>query len=486
MKRKLSVGLMMSVLLMLLLSVSLVAAEVNDQPVAKASVSPISCFACECQSITLDASGSYDKDGQIIKYEWYYNGQLVAKGIKATLGEPFITNPDTYKITLKVTDNGGMNDTEKVVFYVKNNLVPHIEKLKNRTRSDYDHLVVGDEISVEVILSDKDYGIIIYDWDYDSEVFQKIGDEKKATFEVISSGARRDYEIGVTVSNLCGDKSNRKKIEVEIKSSSSNSPPKSEIMLPAKIYEGKRFQIKSGSTTGQRGDEEGDEIVSWNWKINKITNRGEEEITTSSRKYISFTVEDSGELYNVSLKVTDRFGEKGTAWQNFYAKEAEPDPPIADASATEKIAIYGKEFALDGSRSWDPDGNVLREVISSYLWYDLTYGEYLGSSNSPTFNVTFNRTGPHEIELTVIDAGFSEDSESLSDKDTIVVNVIEKASIIDTPVPMPTPIPEEISTCCYTPRVIPTPTPETPGMGFGLAAIAILIIVVAIRKNNKH
>ncbi|MCK5122670.1 MAG: PKD domain-containing protein [Candidatus Pacebacteria bacterium] len=483
--------LTLSVLLLLLFLPTAMA--VNDQPVAKASVNPNLCFACECQSITLDASGSYDPDGQVVKYEWYYGDQLVAEGIRATLGKPFITNPDTYKITLKIIDNGGMSDTEEVVFYVKNNPVPYIEKLKNRTNSNYDYLVIGDKISVEVILSDKDYGTITYNWDYDSEIFRKTGDKGKITFKVISSKAKSNHEIGVIASNLCGDESNRKEIEVKIKSSSSNSPPKSEIILPVQIYEGKRFQIKSGSTTGQRGDEEDDEIVSWNWKISKITNRGEEEITTSSRKYISFTVENSGELYNVSLEVTDRFGEKGIAWQNFHAKEVEPDPPIADASATEKIAIYGKEFTLDGSRSWDPDGNILREVISSYLWYDLTYGEYLGSSNSPTFNVMFNRTGLHEIELTVIDTGFSEDSESLSDKDVIVVNVIEEAITISTPAPTSTLVsippkaqPTCAPTCFYLPESQIIPTPETPGMGFGLAAIATLIIAIAVRRKNKH
>ncbi len=482
MKRKLSVGLMIPVLLMLLLAVSLVAAEVNNQPVAKASISPISCFACECQNITLDASASYDIDGWVMKHEWYHNDQLVAKGARAVLGEPFTTNPNTYRITLKVIDNGGMNDTEEIVFYIKNNPVPRIEKLKNKTSTDHDYLVIGDEISVEVLLSDRDYGTIIYDWDYDPEVFQKIKDGKKVTLEVISSGARRDYEIGVTASNLCGDESNRKEIEVKIKSSSSNSPPKSEIILPAQIYEGKRFQIKSGSTTGQRGDEEGDEIVSRNWKISKITNQGEEEITTSLRKYISFTVEDSGELYNVSLEVTDRFGEKGIAWQSFDAEEAKPDSPVADASATKKIAIYGKEFTLDGSRSWDPDGNVPSDVISSYSWRDLTYDEDLGSSNSPTFNVIFNRDGLHKIELTVVDIGFTE---SLFDKDVVVVNVVEEISTIDTPISISIETETASESTYFYHENHHTPIPETPGMGFS-SAIAVLIIVIVMRRKNNN
>lgn len=486
MKRKLGINLMLSMLLLVL--ISSVVAAVNNQPVAKASVNPSLCFACECQSIKLDASGSYDIDGQVIKYRWYYNGQLVAEGVRATLGELFTTNSGTYKITLKVIDNGGMSDTEEVIFYVKNNPIPHIEELKNKIDSDYDYLVMGDKISVEVVLSDKDHGTITYDWDYNSEIFQMIGDGEEATFKVISSKAKSNYEIGVTASNLCGDESNRKEFEVEIKPFSSNSPPKSEIILPAKIYEGKRFQIKSGSTTGQRGDEEGDEIVSWNWRIKKITNSGEEEMDTSSREYISFTVENSGELYKVYLEVTDRFGEKGIAWQNFYAEEAEPDPPTADASATKKTVVYGKEFTLDGSRSWDPDGRITKDVISRYLWRDLTYDEDLGSSNSPTLNVVFNRTGPHKIKLTVIDTGFTE---SLSDEDVVVVNVIEGA---DTPMPISTlsPTPTRAQPTCapsptdhYAPRTY-TPTPETPGMGFDLAVVVILIMAITVRRKNNY
>ena len=90
--------------LLVLLLVFPVVAEVNNQPIAKTSVNPNSCFACECQSITLDASGSYDTDGQVVKCEWYYNNQLVAEGIRVVLREPFTTNPGTYKITLKVID----------------------------------------------------------------------------------------------------------------------------------------------------------------------------------------------------------------------------------------------------------------------------------------------------------------------------------------------------------------------------------------------
>ena len=486
---KIILGVKLMLLVLLLLLILPIAVAVNNQPIAKASVSPNSCFACECQYIILSAFGSYDTDGQVIKYEWYYNGQLVAEGVRATLGKSFTKNSGTYKITLKVIDNGGMNDTEEVIFYIKDNSVPHIEKLRDKTSNDYDYLVVGDEISVEVVLGDKDYGIIIYDWDYDSEVFQATRDGKKAIFKVISSGVRRDYEIGVTALNLCGDESNREEIEVEIKSSSSNSPPKSEIILPVKIYEGKRFQIKSGSTTGQRGDEKGDEIVSWNWRISKITSSGEEEISISLREYIYFTVENSGELYNISLEITDRFGEKGITWQSFDAEEAKPDSPIADASATKKIAIYGKEFTLDGSNSWDPDGNIPREVISRYLWHDLTYQEDLGGSNSPTLNVIFNRTGIHEIGLTVIDTGFTE---SLSDEDIVVVNVIEgtDASIsVSTPTPTPTPTltPTKAQpTCtpqCYVPRTSQTPVPETPGIGFG--SVVAMLIIAATRRKNK-
>jgi hypothetical protein len=63
------------------------------------------------QPVLFDGSASYDPDGFIISYEWNFNNSVICYTI-GPLCE-FITDvPDTYIVTLTVTDNDGLTDTD--------------------------------------------------------------------------------------------------------------------------------------------------------------------------------------------------------------------------------------------------------------------------------------------------------------------------------------------------------------------------------------
>jgi len=438
---------MTRIVMLVLLFVALPAtAAVNNQPIAEAVINPAEFYACECESVELDGSGSRDLDGWITEYKWTCNSQVFI-GKKVILGKEFTQNPGTYRFTLKVTDNGGISHETETVFRVWNNPHPYIKEIRCRYKTEdesNDFLVSGDKISIEVILSDKECGRITYDWDYDSRIFRKTGGGSKVTFEVIPGEAEwKTYKIGVTVLNACGDESNRKEVEVEIKPLQSNQPPKVKIVLPANVLEGKRFQVSSfGSTTGNK-NEEGDKIIGWNWKI---TDEGKIEVKASPRENPRFTLEDSG-IFNISLEITDRFGATGSDFTYFRVNETENDPPVADASLTQRTVFHGEEFTLDGSRSRDPDGKR-GKAISWYVWTDTTYNnEEICRSRKPTCTAVLNRTGPHRIKLTVIDTGFPEPSE---DDDIVEINVIESPTSISsvevTPIATPTSVPVFVPT----------------------------------------
>jgi len=77
---------------------------VNDAPVADADgpysgQSAVSGFA----EITLDGSGSYDIDGEIVSYLWTWNGNMSAEGVAAVGSFP----TGITELTLTVTDNNG-------------------------------------------------------------------------------------------------------------------------------------------------------------------------------------------------------------------------------------------------------------------------------------------------------------------------------------------------------------------------------------------
>ena len=466
--------IILSMIISLIIIGITVAETGNEQPIAKGSAIPQECFACECDAIILDASGSYDRDGRVVNCEWYYDSKLVAEGQRIFLGKEFTKNPKTYKINLVVTDNGGMTDDYNVEFLIKSNPTPIITNLKH---ADEDFFVFGDEISVATILERKNYGKLSYDWDYNTEVFQKIGDGNKVVFKIISDKATwKDYKIEVVVSNACGEKDSED-IKIGVRPSKPSSLLKTEIILPSKIEEGKNFRAKSSFVAEQGVD------VSYFWKV---FNGNGVSIKSSPRKELSFTFSDSG-MYTITLEITDRYQRKGSATEIFEVKEMINDPPIADASASPKTVIFGEAFSLDASKSRDPDGTS-QKTIDKYCWYDKTYGEDLGCSRWPVLNVTLNRSGLHDIILTVKDTGENAGKDNefpkpLYDSDPVIINVIRSSDIL-----APTPAPRESVQPIYhyQERSQHHPTSETPGMGFGLTIATIIVVVFVIRIKNKY
>jgi len=92
-------------------------ATLNQSPVADPGPIPdgqpdTEPYRCNTgQTITLDGSGSRDPDGQIVKYEWDFNGDGIpdATGPKVSFTCP--TTPGRVTIKLTVTDNAGTTNT---------------------------------------------------------------------------------------------------------------------------------------------------------------------------------------------------------------------------------------------------------------------------------------------------------------------------------------------------------------------------------------
>jgi len=66
------------------------------------------------EEVTLDGSGSFDPDGTIVSFIWSEDGLEIATGIKPTV----TLSTGTHLITLTVTDNGGLTDTDTVTIKV--------------------------------------------------------------------------------------------------------------------------------------------------------------------------------------------------------------------------------------------------------------------------------------------------------------------------------------------------------------------------------
>lgn len=74
------------------------------------------------EPVELNGTASYDPDGSIVKYEWFFGDGTYAEGENVT---HFFDRLDTYKVDLRVTDDDGVNSTSSMaVRTVVNNTQP--------------------------------------------------------------------------------------------------------------------------------------------------------------------------------------------------------------------------------------------------------------------------------------------------------------------------------------------------------------------------
>lgn len=126
-------------------------------------------------SVTLDASDSFDPDGQIQSYTWLVNNQIVANGVQATVSFA----KGEHAITLKVVDNNGAEAVDELVVKVVD------IKTELRANAGQDQTVIDTDIDgKETIILDASRSTIQlgtierYDW---FEGNKPIGQGKKLT-----------------------------------------------------------------------------------------------------------------------------------------------------------------------------------------------------------------------------------------------------------------------------------------------------------------
>jgi hypothetical protein len=78
------------------------------------------------QSVTLNGSSSSDPDGSISAYDWSEGGSTIATGSTAAV----VLGVGVHVITLTVTDNGGLADTDQIVVTVQSPTTMHVADLE--------------------------------------------------------------------------------------------------------------------------------------------------------------------------------------------------------------------------------------------------------------------------------------------------------------------------------------------------------------------
>ncbi len=165
-------------------------------------------------------------------------------------------------------------------------------------------------------------------------------------------------------------------------------------------------------------DPDGDTLT-YNWSLTAVPN-GSSAVLDDPYAVDPTFVADVPGTYTVSLTVNDGIddSEPDTLQVSTYNVA-----PIADAGDDQAIYV-GLQVTLDGSGSWDPDGDTL-----TYQWAFTTLpegsGTVLDDPSAVTTTFTADLPGTYIVRLVV------NDGEALSDPDTVELSTVNVAPVAD-------------------------------------------------------
>jgi len=329
-------------------------------------------------------SGSSDADGTIDVYSWDFGDGTTATGPNSTVSHPYAA-AGSYVVTLTVTDNDGLTDTD--------NTQAAIDQANSPPTSDAGGPYAG-AMGESVLLngfasSDSDGSIVQYDWDH-GDTTTGSGPVSLHTYTAPGS-----YTATLTVTDSDGDtdESNARVIIGD----AAKLPPRPFTNGPYNGVAGVPLTFDGSNSTDPDGT-----INVYNWVFgdgNSLTGPTPD----STNTYVT------GNLYSVLLQVTDNGGL--TASEGTIARIGNLSvPPKAVANDEPYKGRVGVPVAFDGGRSSDPDGTIVS--------YDWVYGDgSIANDAGATPTHVYATGGKYLARLTVTD------DSGETDTDATVVNV---------------------------------------------------------------
>ena len=367
----------------------------NYPPVAVAGDAQ---HAFRFEQIYFDGSGSYDPDtyGSIDSYYWDFgDGTPDGYGVNPS---HIYSERGTYIVTLTVTDNDGVTDSDTTKVYVSNN-PPVAEAGEDQTAYALAEMIFDGSQSI-----DPDGTIISWEWDFgEFPPMPVVKDEngnippnpdyasgeilthtysKPGAFTVtlVVTDDNGDYSVDTCVVNIL------------------NNPPVAEAGQDQAVHLG-----DSVTFDGTGSFDVDDAIVDYYWDFGDGQSCG----------YGPSPVYAYSELgtYTVTLEVFDKYGASDTDTMTVTVYN---DPPVADAGSD--VTIYlGTGITFVGSGSYDPDGTII-----SYDWEfgdDISYG----SGDSPYY--VYSEHGVFTVTLVVTD------NDGATSEDTCTVTVLDNPPV---------------------------------------------------------
>jgi len=412
-------------------------------PVASFTYSPSTPYTGE--TVTFNASSSYDPDGTIVSYFWDFGDGINGTGVTAT--HAYADN-GVYTVTLTVTDNDGLTDTDSQAITVLNR--PPFASFTENATTVYTGQIVYFNASASY---DPDGEIVSYLWDFGDgtnttgitashsyadngtyTVILTVTDDDGATAtatatktvlnrppiasftesaetvfkaEVIYFNASFSYDPDGSIISYFwdfGDEANATGIVVDhaytnigtytvtLTVTDNDGATGTETAVKTVLNRPPVAQFTESATTvftsetihfnaSNSYDLDGS-IVSYFWDFGDGTN--------ASGLTVSHAYVDNG-IYTVTLTVTDNEGATGTTTAT---KTVLNRPPVASFTESATVVLTGEVIHFNASTSYDPDG-----VIVSYFW---DFGDNTNASGA-TASHAYSNDGKYVVTLTVTD-----------------------------------------------------------------------------------
>jgi PKD repeat protein len=338
-----------------------VTVHANQPPAASLSLGAYAVHVGD--QVRMDASGSRDADGRIVRYDWDFTGDgSFEQG--GSRGSHVYAQPGTYAVRVRVTDDSGNT----------------AEAEREVDVQAYDPPVASASCAPAAVSSGKTlyctsddsrspYRVTKHDWDIQSDGTYDVHGTRVG-FRYTRPG---DYTVHLRVTDTHGNTA-----ETDVPVQVDDVPPVVKITPPSPLRLNTPLTFDGGNSTDSDGT-----VTAYEWDTGEGFQPGERTLTTTYTSTGSKTVR---------LRVTDDLGATTTTSYTFTLTNLAPTARITLPSP----AYINAPLTFDGSASSDPDGTIAR-----YDWDLDGNGTYETTDPSPTF--TYPTAGSRRIRLRVTD-----------------------------------------------------------------------------------
>ncbi len=327
--------------------------------------------------LLFDGSESYDEDGQIAEYVWQMGNGVTLDGREIAYTYP---DPGVYSVSLKVTDNDGLSDTD----FLTVDLVEENERPEPLIEGP-DEVVLGEENTWDARGSTDDVGVVDWIWkvgvDGESDHSGQVLDYTYQEWE------NRPYAMQLTISDTDGVEA-LEIIEVNVL-----APPVAEVAGPNEAFVGDEVSFDASTSFDQDNDAL-DALAQVQW------NYGDGVETPASPwfpiHYQPTHVFAEPGRYDVFARVQDQDG----IWRDSPIHKIDiferPNLPPAATIVPARTEVAECE-SLTFSHLTTDDSDANDDLI--FLW---DFGDGAEGSGE-SVDHSYNRAGVYEVVLTVQD-----------------------------------------------------------------------------------